>query len=45
MNGDSAIHELDCVVLKMPLPELALEAGDLGTVVLVHEDGRGFEVE
>lgn len=39
------IRELDRIVLKMPLPKLGLEAGDLGTVVLVHESGRGFEVE
>lgn len=32
-------------MLKRPLPELALEAGDLGTVVLVHDDGRAFDVE
>ena len=28
-----------------PLPELMLEAGDIGTVVLVHANGAGFEVE
>lgn len=39
------IRELDRIVLKKPLPELGLEVGDLGTVVLVHESGRGFEVE
>jgi hypothetical protein len=39
------IRELDRVVLTTPLPALGLEAGDLGTVVLVHEGGRGFEVE
>ena len=39
------IRELDRIVLKKPLPKLGLEAGDLGTVVLVHESGRGFEVE
>lgn len=31
-------------MLKTPQHELGLEAGDIGTVVLVHEDGRGFEV-
>lgn len=39
------IRELDRVVLTRRLEELELEAGDIGTVVLVHEDGRGFEVE
>jgi len=38
-------NELDRVVLTTPLPALGLEAGDIGTVVLVHEGGRGFEVE
>lgn len=39
------IRELDRVVLTKPLEDILLEASDIGTVVLVHEDGRGFEVE
>jgi len=39
------IQELDRVVLTRPLDDLGLKAGDIGTVVLVHEGGRGFEVE
>lgn len=39
------IRELDRVVLSRRLDDLGLEAGDVGTVVLVHEGGRGFEVE
>lgn len=39
------IRELDLVVLRRDFPELKLEAGDVGTVVLVHADDRGFEVE
>jgi hypothetical protein len=39
------IQELDRVVLTEPLPDLSLETGDVGTVVLVHEHGAGFEVE
>ena len=39
------IRELDRVVLSKRLDDLGLEAGDVGTVVLVHEGGRGFEVE
>jgi len=39
------IQELDRVVLTRSLNDLGLKAGDIGTVVLVHDDGRGFEVE
>lgn len=39
------IDELDCVVLTTDIPEHGLAAGDIGTVVMVHETGRGFEVE
>jgi len=38
------MNELDTVVLTTDLPEHSLEAGDLGTVVLVHRHG-GYEVE
>jgi hypothetical protein len=39
------ICELDRVILTKHVPTLGLEAGDIGTVVLVHENGKGFEVE
>jgi hypothetical protein len=39
------IRELDRVVLTTDLGDLDLDAGDVGTVVLVHDAGRGFEVE
>lgn len=39
------IEELDRVVLTHSLDDLGLEAGDVGTVVPVHDNGRGFEVE
>jgi hypothetical protein len=39
------IREFDTVALTKPLPEYGLEADDLGTVVMVHEGGAGFEVE
>jgi len=39
------IDEFDCVVLTADIPEHGLTAGDIGTVVMVHEAGRGFEVE
>jgi hypothetical protein len=39
------IRELDGVVLEGDLPEHGLKRGDVGTVVLVHEGGAGYEVE
>lgn len=39
------IRELDDVVLLVDLPEKGLTQGDLGTVVLVHQGGAGYEVE
>ena len=39
------IKELDSVVLNADLPEYGLERGDIGTVVLIHGDGKGYEVE
>jgi hypothetical protein len=39
------IQELDRVVLTADLPEYDLKAGDVGTVVLVHGQGEGYEVE
>jgi hypothetical protein len=39
------IDELSAVVLTDDLPEHGLCAGDLGTVVLVHQEGAGYTVE
>ena len=39
------IDELDLVVLKRDLPDTRLAAGDVGTVMLVHQQGAGYEVE
>jgi hypothetical protein len=39
------IHEHDCIVLTADLPEEKLMAGDVGTVVHIHRDGAGYEVE
>ena len=39
------IQELERVVLTKDLPEEHLQAGDLGTVVLVHGKGAAYEVE
>ena len=41
----SAIKELDAVALRCDLPEHRLTRGDVGTVVLVHDNGAAFEVE
>ncbi len=38
-------NELDCIVLTTDIPEYGLTAGDIGTIVMVHEAGRSFEVE
>ena len=39
------IKEHDCVVLTKNLPEEKLEAGDIGTVVHIHDGGAAYEVE
>ena len=39
------IKELESVVLTTDLPEHGLAKGDIGTVVLVHEGGKGCTVE
>lgn len=39
------IKELDSVVLTTDVPAEKLKAGDVGTVVFVHDGGKGFEVE
>jgi hypothetical protein len=39
------IEELDDIVLTESLPKYGLEAGDIGTVVLVHQQGAAYEVE
>ena len=39
------IKEHDCVVLTTNLPDEGLMAGDIGTVVHIHKDGAGYEVE
>jgi len=39
------INELDRVILTTSLPEYGLKTGDIGTVVLVHANGEGFEIE
>ena len=38
-------EELEDVILTCDLPEHGLARGDIGTVVLIHEKGKGYEVE
>lgn len=39
------MQEHETVVLTTDVPEHRLRAGDVGTVVLVHRDQVGYEVE
>jgi hypothetical protein len=39
------LEEMEIVVLTVDLPEYHLKAGDVGTIVLVHGEGEGYEVE
>ena len=39
------IQELEDVILTCDLPEQGLAGDDIGTVVLIHEKGKGYEVE
>ncbi len=39
------IEELDLAALVIDLPAHGLVAGDIGTVVMVHGNGAGYEVE
>ncbi|MBX9812676.1 MAG: DUF4926 domain-containing protein [Burkholderiales bacterium] len=39
------IRELDTVALTVDIPGHGLKTGDIGTVVLVHGENAGFEVE
>jgi hypothetical protein len=39
------IKEHDCIVLTQDLPAEGLLAGDIGTVVHLHQGGAGYEVE
>jgi Domain of unknown function (DUF4926) len=39
------IKEHDFVVLTEDLPKERLKAGDIGTVVHIHENGAGYELE
>lgn len=39
------INEHDTVVLTQDVPDDGLTAGDVGTVVHIHNNGEGYEVE
>ncbi len=39
------IQEIDTVLLTRDIPAEGLRKGDLGAVVLVHENGAAYEVE
>jgi hypothetical protein len=39
------LKELDLAAFRTDLPDRGLVAGDIGTVVLVHGDGKAYEVE
>lgn len=39
------MQELDRVVLLEALPAHGLEAGDIGTIVMVHQGGHGYTIE
>ncbi len=39
------IKEHECVVLTQDLPDEELTAGDVGTVVHIHQAGAAYEVE
>ena len=39
------IKEHDCIVLTAPIPVEGLEAGDVGTIIHIHGEGAGYEVE
>ena len=41
----SAIAELDHVALARDYPEHGLVAGDIGCVMMVHQDGAGYTIE
>jgi hypothetical protein len=40
-----SLREHERVVLTSPLPHEGLEAGDVGTIVHVYQDGKAYEVE
>jgi len=39
------IKEFDRVILAVDLPKAGLKSGDIGNVVMIYNNGEGFEVE
>jgi hypothetical protein len=39
------IQEHDRVMLTVDVPEYGLKAGDVGVVVMIHDEGAGYELE
>ena len=39
------IKEFDRIILNIDLPQSGLERGDIGNVVMVYNNGEGYEVE
>jgi hypothetical protein len=39
------LEELETIALTRDLPEQGLKSGDIGTIVLVYENGQAYEVE
>lgn len=39
------IKEFDKIILNVDLPQSGLERGDIGNVVMVYNNGEGYEVE
>lgn len=39
------MREFDVVALCRDVPDEGLQAGQIGTIVFVHEEGKAFEVE
>ncbi len=38
-------RELERIILRIDIPQYGLKKGDIGTVVMVHSKGKGYEVE
>jgi hypothetical protein len=39
------INEYDRIVLTIDIPNKGFLKGDIGTVVMIHKNGEGYEVE
>ena len=39
------MKELDLIALTKSVPEHDLEKGDVGTIVAIYDNGKGYEIE